>query len=180
MGDGSNAKIGEQHLLSSSQQHIFWFDIAVDEFLLMSILQGISDLLDRGDDDRERDQAPFGIAVPQRAIRCIVDHEKGHAILYIIIEDTHDAWMHERGNGLRFLLEVLGLLLGQMGMQYLDGRLLVEPHMLSEVDLSIATLSQQADQSVVAKLLPKSVCHLRPPHIMFEARMKLQVDQSFR
>ena len=88
--------------------------------------------------------------------------------------------MSERGNGLGFLLEVLSLLLGQMRMQHLDGRLLVESHMLSEVDFGIATLSQQADQSVVAKLLSKSVCHLRPPHIQSEARIQLQVDQSFR
>jgi len=80
--------------------------------------------------------------------------------------------MHERGNGLRFLLEVLGLLVGQMSMQHLNRRSLVEPYMLSEVDLSVATLSQQADQPVVAQLLSKSVCHPRPPHFTFEARMK--------
>src|SRR5437764_1194610 len=35
MGDGGNAKVREQHLLSSSQQHIFWLDIAVNELLLV-------------------------------------------------------------------------------------------------------------------------------------------------
>jgi hypothetical protein len=88
--------------------------------------------------------------------------------------------MHERGNGLRFLLEVLRLLLSQMGMQYLDSRLLIEPHMLSEVDLGIATLSQQADQPIIAKLLSNAICHLRPPHFTFEVPMRLRVDQSFR
>jgi hypothetical protein len=48
-------------------------------------------------------------------------------------------------------------------MQHLDGRLLIETYMLAELDLGIATLSQQADESVVAKLLSKSVCHLGSP-----------------
>ncbi|HWZ17703.1 MAG TPA: hypothetical protein VNW73_02805 [Ktedonobacteraceae bacterium] len=52
--------------------------------------------------------------------------------------------------------------------------------MLPQVDLGIATLSQQADQPVIATLLSKSVCQLRPPNIQPEARIQLQVDQSFR
>ena len=76
--------------------------------------------------------------------------------------------MSERGNGFSFLLEVLSLGLGQMRMQHLNGRLLVEPHMLSQVHFRIATLSQQADQPVVATLLTKSVCHPGSPHFTFE------------
>ena len=67
--------------------------------------------------------------------------------------------MSQCSDGLGFLLEVLRLNTVQMRMQHLDGRLLIEPHVLSEVDLGIATLSQQADQPVIAKLLSKSVCH---------------------
>jgi hypothetical protein len=44
-------------------------------------------------------------------------------------------------------------------MQHLDGGLLLEAHMLPKVDLGVAALSQQADQSVVAELLSKPVCH---------------------
>ena len=39
MSDGGNAKIREQHLLSPTQQHILRLDIAVDEFLLVGVLQ---------------------------------------------------------------------------------------------------------------------------------------------
>ena len=86
--------------------------------------------------------------------------------------------MHEGRDGLGFLLEMLGLNTAQMGMQYLDSCLLIQPHVLPQVDLSITTLSQQADEPVIAKLLSKAVCHLWPPHITFEAQMKLQVDRS--
>ena len=61
MGDGGNAKIRQQHLLSPTQQHIFWLDIAVNKFLLVRLLQSISHLLDGRDDHRQRDQAAFGI-----------------------------------------------------------------------------------------------------------------------
>ncbi|HXZ05861.1 MAG TPA: hypothetical protein VEH81_13585 [Ktedonobacteraceae bacterium] len=48
-------------------------------------------------------------------------------------------------------------------MQHLDSRLLVEPHVLAEVDLGVAALSQQADQAVVTKLLSKPTGHLPYP-----------------
>src|SRR6516225_8607629 len=57
------------------------------------------------------------------------------------------------GSGTRlplgYRLEVLGFLLTQMGMQHLDSRLLLEAHMLAQVDFGVATLSQQVDQPVV-------------------------------
>ena len=43
---------------------------------------------------------------------------------------------------MRFLVEVLGLSLGEMGMQHLDGGLLSEPQVLAQVHLGIAALSQ--------------------------------------
>ena len=67
----------------------------------------------------------------------------------LIMDDSEDS------------LEMLRLLPPQMGMQHLDGRLLIKAHMLTQVDFSIATLSQQAGQPVVAQLLSKSVGHLR-------------------
>jgi hypothetical protein len=145
MSDGGNAKVREQYLLSSTHEHVLRLDITVDEFLLVRVLQGVSYLLDRRDNHRERDQATFRIAVPQRAMRGIVHDEKRHTLLHIEIEDTDDRGMSQRGDGLGFLLEVLGLNGAQMGMQHLDGCLLVEPHMLPEIDLGIAALSQQGD-----------------------------------
>ena len=61
MSDGGNAKIREQHFLTTTHKHIFRLDITVDEFLLVSVLQGVGYLLDHRDDHWERDQAAFGI-----------------------------------------------------------------------------------------------------------------------
>ncbi len=85
--------------------------------------------------------------------------------------------MSQRSDGLGFLLEVFDLLTTQVSMHNLDGRLLIEPHMLPEVDLSIATLSQQADQPVIAKLLSKTVCHPGPPNVQSEATISAKVDR---
>jgi hypothetical protein len=67
--------------------------------------------------------------------------------------------MREPGNRLGFALELFCLAAGQVRMQYLDGCLQRQPYVLAQVDLGIATLSQQADQPVVAKLLSHPIGH---------------------
>ena len=42
MGDGGNAKIGEQHFLVLPDQHILRLDITMDKLLFVRILQGVS------------------------------------------------------------------------------------------------------------------------------------------
>jgi hypothetical protein len=63
------------------------------------------------------------------------------------------------GDGLGFLLEVLGFCVAHMGVQQLNGGLQLEPNMLAQVHFSIATLSQQANQPVVAILLSHPIGH---------------------
>jgi hypothetical protein len=65
----------------------------------------------------------------------------------------------QSGNGLGFLLEVFDLVACQVRMQHLDGCLQIQPYVLPKVDLGITTLSQQADQPVVATLLSNAVGH---------------------
>ena len=114
----------------SAYQHILRLDIAVDELLLVRVLQGGSDLLHGGNNLSERNDTPLGIVPPQRAIGGVVHHQKRHPVLYIIIQDAHNGGMHQLRNRLGLLVEVLGLLAGQVGVQHLDRRLQSEPHML--------------------------------------------------
>src|SRR6266436_2569568 len=86
--------------------------------------------------------------------------------------------MNQRRNRLSFLLEMLGFLIGQMGMEHLDGRLQIEPHMLAQVHLGVAALSQQGYEPVVAKLLSHAVCHVWPPVLPQEARLSFQANRS--
>jgi hypothetical protein len=66
----------------------------------------------------------------------------------------------ERRDRLGLALEVLGLAAGQVGVQHLDGRLLIESQVLAQVDLGIAALAQQAHQPVVAEVLSGAICHV--------------------
>ena len=46
-------------------------------------------------------------------------------------------------------------------MQHLDGGLLLEPQVLTQVHLGVAAPTQQAHQPVVAEVLSGAICHLR-------------------
>src|SRR5438128_1458827 len=53
LSDNGNAKVRKQQLIVLSYEHVFWFDIAVDNALAVGILQSVGDLLDVGDDHCE-------------------------------------------------------------------------------------------------------------------------------
>ena len=53
MSQSGQAKIREQHFLLASHEHVLRLDIAVDELLLVGILQGGGHLLNIGDDLRQ-------------------------------------------------------------------------------------------------------------------------------
>src|SRR5215471_8404164 len=46
LGNDSNVKFGEQDLMGTAEQHVLRFDIAMDQFLLMDVVQSLSHLLD--------------------------------------------------------------------------------------------------------------------------------------
>ena len=112
VGDRGQAKVTQQHLFAPSQQHILRLDIAVDDLVLVRILQSVGHLLDVGDERRERDHLSLGMAPPQGTIGGILHHQKGHALLYIKIEDAYDSGVSECGNGLGFALEVFRFFAG--------------------------------------------------------------------
>ncbi len=66
-GHEGQAKIREPNLLVGSEQQILRLEVAVNQFLLMDILQGRSHLLDVGDNDLEGQPRPLGVELPQGA-----------------------------------------------------------------------------------------------------------------
>src|SRR5436305_2189431 len=50
LSHNGNAKVRKQHLLMLPDEHVLWFDIAVDDALVVSILQSGGHLLDVGED----------------------------------------------------------------------------------------------------------------------------------
>jgi hypothetical protein len=77
LGKQGNAKVAEQELLASSHQQVLWFDVAVNEVLVVGVLQGIRNLLDIAQDCGERQCHPFGMSLAYGATRGIVHDRKG-------------------------------------------------------------------------------------------------------
>ena len=65
---------------------------------VMSILEGISDLLDVAKDGGQRKGNPFGMPIAHGATRRIVHDQKGSLAFDPEVEDAHDMRMHEARN----------------------------------------------------------------------------------
>src|SRR6266568_2854288 len=107
MSDGDNAKVAEHHAPIFAQQHIVWFDIPVNQLMLVGILQGAGHLLHIRENLWEWERLPARMAGTQRPERCVLHHEKGHALLHIEVQHTDNIWMGESGNRLGFSSKAL-------------------------------------------------------------------------
>src|SRR5581483_6814564 len=69
-------KIAQQDLVIVRKQDILWLDVAVNQALPVSILQGVRDLPGVRDDDVKRNRRPFRVTLAQIAIGDIIHHQK--------------------------------------------------------------------------------------------------------
>lgn len=110
VGSRSNAEIAEQDIIALTNEHIFGFDIAVNELLVVSILQGVSSLLHIGDNSRERNRLALGVSFSQCAMSTIVHHQEWDAVTGDIkVQHAHDVRMYKLGDCLSLLLKALDL-----------------------------------------------------------------------
>ncbi len=103
----------------SVQQHIFGFDITMDQFLIMGILQSISDLLDIGDDRSNWKDGSLWMSLSQRPTHGVVHHQKGCFALYAKFEDTHDMGMDQVSYRMCLCAEAFDIVIGQLGVEHL-------------------------------------------------------------
>src|SRR2546421_999790 len=159
--DDGQTEVAQQDLVVAPQQEVLGLDVAMNQALCMGILQGSGDLLDIGDNAHEWQRGARRMVLAQRAPGGIVHNEKRQVLLHVKIEDAHDMGMHEASNGACLRAKKLDVLTDQVGMQHFDGRLSVEVEMLSQVDVSKATLPKQTQQAIVAQVLSYTVGHPR-------------------
>src|SRR6266571_1852064 len=94
----------------------------MDEMLVVGILQGISNLLDIGDDRREGQDRSFRVALAQCAAHSIVQNQKGDTIHDVEVEDPHNMGVFEMSNDAGFFLEALYLfIVGESRVEDFDG-----------------------------------------------------------
>jgi hypothetical protein len=134
----------------SPNEEVFWFDVAVDEVLIVSVLQGGRHLLNVAQDYGQRKGNSFVMPFAHSAIGCIVHHQIGGFSFDPEVEDAHNVWMDQASDGTSLPAKGVGILAGQLRMEQLNGGLSPQVHMLAQVDLSEAALSEQADETIVA------------------------------
>src|SRR5436305_3346718 len=120
MGEDGNAKVAEQDLIISPQQHIFRFDVAMNHLFLVRILQSLSYLLDVGNDDIERKLRPMGVALTKVATGSIVHDQKRGCTFNPEIQNLDDMWMTQARNSACLGKKAFDFLIRQLSMQHFN------------------------------------------------------------
>ncbi len=165
LGSQRDTEITQQNLVVAPDQHIFRFDVAVDEVLGMRVVQRLGDLFDVVYDLEKRDARPLGVAMAQRALRSVVHHEVGRAAFDAKIQHTHDMRVGQARNRLSLRAKSIDIMACQAGKQEFDSGLCLEVNVFAKIDLGEATLPQQANETIVTQALPGIVylvAHTRP------------------
>src|SRR5260370_22801429 len=90
----------------------------------------------------------------------IVHDEKRCGFFHVVIKYADNLRMYQASNGLSFTEKTIHVFIWQLRVEYFDGSVNVQTHMLSEIDLGKTSLSYQTGETVVAKLLSNAICHL--------------------
>src|SRR5579884_3605053 len=91
--EDGKAKVTEQDVIVRTEQHVLGFDIAVDESVIVGVLQGGSYLIDIANNGLEWQARPLWMAHTQGAARSVLHHQKGRTLLDREIEHAHDMRM---------------------------------------------------------------------------------------
>src|SRR5712692_10436324 len=91
--DNVDTKIAQQYFVAPPNQHIFRLDIPVNDFFMMGILQSIGYLLQIREDNGRSDNGVSRMALSQRAIGGIVQHQEGSILQHVKIKDADNMRM---------------------------------------------------------------------------------------
>ena len=139
-------EVGDAHLTQGVQEDVGGLDVAVEDALVMGVLQGIADLLD--DLDRlaggER-----GVADEFLEVGAVHElHEEVEQVIPLAeVEDGDDVGMLEPCQGLRFTLEAqgeVGVMLRGAG-EDLERHIAIEPGLPGVIHGTHASSSEQAN-----------------------------------
>src|SRR5712692_388479 len=84
---------GNHSLIGRPNQHIFRLDIPVNDFFIMGILQSIGYLLQIRENNGRSDNGVSRMALSQRAIGGIVQHQEGSVLQHVKIKDADNMRM---------------------------------------------------------------------------------------
>src|SRR5215467_29618 len=90
----------------------------------------------------------------------VVHYQKGAFPVPAKVDDAHDMGMRQASDGTRLAKKPLHIPGCQLRVQHFDGDPGLQVDMLTQVDLGKAALTKQAQDTIVAQLLPCAICHL--------------------
>ncbi len=105
MSHNSDTEIAEDYFVVVVQQHVLWLHVAVNQFLVVGILQGFCCLIDIGNDGGEWEARSMWMFFAQGAIGSVVHHEVGNIVFDAKVEQAHDVGMDEPYKGASFIDE---------------------------------------------------------------------------
>jgi hypothetical protein len=159
LGDVSDTKIAQQDIVAPSEQHVLRFDIAVDEFFVVRMLQAFCYLSDIRHNGVQGKLSASRVALAQGAIGRKVQNEEGSIALHTEVHHTHNVRMHQAGDGACLLEKGLEFVIRYFGLQDLNSDLCIEVHVLTKIDIREASTPNESDEAVAAELLSYMVCH---------------------
>jgi hypothetical protein len=122
-----------------SYEHVFGFEVTVEQVLFVGELQGRGDGPRVGDDSQERYSRARRVKLSQITIRSIVHHQERGLVLDAEVEDTDDMRMHQVAQMTSCCEEVLGGMRIYLGVQDFDGNLAIEVDVFAQVDVGKGT-----------------------------------------
>src|SRR6266700_4530526 len=88
-----DAEVAQQDFVVAAQEHIFRFDVTVNQVLLMSKLQGVGYLAHVGEHDLKRETRPLWMTLAQVAVGSKVDDQKGCGAVHTKVEYLYNMRM---------------------------------------------------------------------------------------
>ena len=155
LGDAEVRELGD---VQTRQQHVGGLDVAVDDAVLVGVLQGIRDLADQARGALEGQHALVQ-QVLERAAADVFHHDVGQAVRLAGGEDAHDVRVVEDGDRARFPLEAaqeLGIV-GEVARQDLDRDDLAGLGVAAAIDRGHAAPVDQVLQQVAPYVTPDEV-----------------------
>jgi hypothetical protein len=158
---GGDAKIGQESFTSGIEEDIFWFNVAVDDVLVVGELERLPDLGEDGKHLLHGKRLRAAIkSVAQRTLWGVLGDEIGDVVIEADIQQRQDMGMFQLFEQLRFLKKLIPFFLrSEMSMQefYSDNAVL-KMDVFRQVDRAEATARHLPLDAIVANLLPDVVC----------------------
>src|SRR6266705_1886206 len=118
MSHYGNTKIAQNNLIIASQEHILRFNIPVDQFSIVRILQSCRNIFDIPNDSHERNYASVMMNLAKCTLWHVFHDEVGAIIAWVNakVQNTNDIGVLELSDSLCLLQKVFQVLRGELSM----------------------------------------------------------------